>query len=184
MKRFLCLIVLITFLAGCKNSALDQALALREQMQSSNECSFDAKITADYGDELYEFQMACETDASGNLAFSVTEPKTIAGITGVISDEGGKLTFDEHALMFELMADGQITPVSAPWILIKTLRGGYLNACTYTESGIMLIIDDSYEEDALKLEIWLDSENIPTAAEILWDGRRILSIEVSNFVYL
>jgi len=184
MKRYLGFAVLIIFLTGCKNNALDQAMALREQMQQSNGCSFDTKITADYGEELYEFQMHCETDSNGNLLFSVTEPDTIAGITGVISDDGGKITFDEHALLFELLADGQITPVSAPWIMVKTLRGGYLNACTYTENGMMLIIDDSYEENALKLEIWLDSENNPTAAEILWDGRRILSLEVRNFVYL
>jgi len=87
-------------------------------------------------------------------------------------------------LIFELLADGQITPVSAPWILIKTLRSGYLNACTYTDNGLMLIIDDSYEEDALQLDIWLNDENIPTEAEILWDGRRILSLQISNFVYL
>ena len=184
MKRLLGLVVLIIFLSGCKSNALDQAMALREQMLQSDGCSFDAKVTADYGDELYEFQMYCEADSKGTVSFSVTSPETIAGIAGTISDEGGKIIFDGHALLFELLADGQITPVSAPWLLVKTLRGGYLNACTYTENGMMLLIDDSYENNALKLEIWLDSGNMPTAAEILWDGRRILSLEVSNFAYL
>lgn len=184
MKRILGFLALIVLLTGCGNSALDEAMEVREQIQHGNGCSFDATITADYGDELHEFQMHCKTDELGNLSFSVIAPETIAGITGVVSDEGGKLTFEDKALMFELMADGQITPVSAPWVFVKTLRSGYLNACTYTDSGMMLIIDDSYEEDALKLEILFDSNNIPTNAEILWDGRRILSLKINDFVFL
>ena len=184
MKRIICIISLVLLLSGCKDDALDNAMLLREQMQTGEGCSFDAKITADYVDEIYEFQMNCESNAVGDVAFSVTAPETISGITGIVSDEGGKLTFDDQALMFELMADGQITPVSAPWILVKTLRGGYLKACTYIDDGMMLVVNDSYEDDALQLDIWLNEECIPTEAEILWDGRRILSLQISNFVFL
>ena len=47
-----------------------------------------------------------------------------------------------------------------------------------------MTINDSYEEDALTLDIWLDSQNNPVRAEILYDGRRILTLNIQNFQIL
>ena len=57
--------------------------------------------------------MDCQCDSQGDLTFAVTAPETITGITGKVSDAGGKLTFDDTALQFDLMAEEQVTP-SAP----------------------------------------------------------------------
>jgi len=120
----------------------------------------------------------------GNVAFKVIQPETISGITGTVSEQGGKLTFDDQVLGFEMLADGQVTPVSAPWLFLKTLRGGYLNASGVDGEYIKLSIDDSYEENPLYLDIWLDQTLNPVRGEILWQGRRIVSLEVSNFRFL
>ena len=183
MKRAAALICLLVLLTGCSsgNKELERGMALRKRLLSGNGCSFDAAITADYGDKLYAFSMACQGDALGSLSFTVTEPETIAGITGTVSDTGGKLTFDDTALQFDLMTDNQLSPVSAPWIFLKTLRSGYLTSAGVEGEQLRLTIDDSYEEDALQLDIWLDGEDNPVQAEILYDGRRILSLAVTNF---
>ena len=182
VKKLSVLLIVLLFLGGCsgKQEELERAMTLRAKLLAS-ECSFDAKITADYGDKLYVFAMACQGDSRGNLAFTVTEPESIAGITGIISQDGGRLTFDDTALAFPLMADDQLTPVSAPWIFLKTLRGGYLTSANTEEELLHLTIDDSYEEDALQLDIWLDGQNLPVQSDILYDGRRILTVQVSNF---
>ena len=39
----------------------------------------------------------------------------------------------------------------------------------------------AYEEDALQMEIWLNENDIPVCAEILYDGRRIVTMNVENF---
>ena len=185
MKKFLAVIAASALLfSGCgnKNSAIDQALVLREMIQQ-NECSFHVDITADYGYAVHEFGMDCLADPTGKLSFTVSSPETIQGITGTVDGTEGNLTFDDTVLSFALLADGQITPVSAPWILIRTLRSGYIHAFTESESGYKLIIHDSYEEDSLQLDIWLDAEGLPVSAEILWQGRRILSMCVSNFSF-
>jgi hypothetical protein len=49
------------------------------------------------------------------------------------------------------------------------------------EDLLRLTIDDSYEEDALKVDIWLDETDTPVRAEILYDGRRILTLIIKNF---
>lgn len=185
MKRILALVTLVVLLAGCGSgdTGMDRALAVRNRLQSGG-CGFDCRITADYGDKTYTFGMDCQADNSGNVAFTVTEPDSIAGITGTVSNQGGKLTFDQVALAFELLADDQVTPVSGPWILIRTLQGGYLTSCTGEDNLLHLSVNDSYEADALKLDIWLDGDDRPVRGEILYGGRRILSLEVSNFEYL
>lgn len=185
MKKLAVLFVCLVMLTGCigNNGDLDRAMGLRAKLLSGS-CSFDAEITADYGDQLYSFSVSCTGEASGKLSFTVTAPETIAGITGIISKGEGKLTFDDTALEFPLLADGQVTPVSAPWLLLKTLQGGYLTAAGMDGELLRLTIDDSYEEDALQLDIWLNGEDLPVRAEILYDGRRILTLAVSNFTFL
>ena len=183
MKRILSLLLTVLLLSGCKGAddEMDRAMALRSKMLARG-VSFEAVITADYGDKLHSFSLACQTDAQGNLTFSVLQPEVIAGITGRLTAAGGKLTFDAAALAFPLLADGQLTPVAAPWILIKTLRSGYLTSCGADGQYLRLAIDDSYEDDALHLDIWLDEARLPGHADVLENGRRILSLDVSNFV--
>jgi hypothetical protein len=111
----------------------------------------------------------------------VEAPDTISGITGRFKGEEGALTFDDVALAFPLLADGQVTPVSGPWILLKTLLGGYLTACNQEEELLHLTINDSYEDDALQLEIWLNENNLPVQAEIIYAQRRILTMQIENF---
>ena len=87
-------------------------------------------------------------------------------------------------MAFPLLAEGQVSPVSAPWLLMKTLRSGYLTSCGTEDGTLRLSIDDSYEDDALHLDIWLNEEELPKHGEILWQGRRILSVAVENFRFL
>lgn len=183
MKRMGLLLILLLLLSGCASAAgeIERGMALRSRLLSAEGCSFDAVVTADYGDKLYTFSLSCEADSGGNLSFTVTEPETIAGITGQIGEDGGRLTFDDTALQFDLMADDQISPVSAPWVFLKTLRSGYLTSACMEEELLRLTIDDSFEDDALQLDIWLGDGDLPVRAEMLYDDRRILSLDVTNF---
>lgn len=183
--RFMAIICAVVMLAGCKSTGktVDKALALRDKLLKSNGCSFYAVINADYGEKIYTFSMDCTTDKEGNLTFTVKKPATIEGITGKISAAGGAITFDDKVLAFQTMADEQVTPVSAPWLLIKTLRGGYLKGCTGGDDSYQIFIDDSYEEDSLQLTVNVTGDK-PTSAEIFWKGRRVVTVTVENFAYL
>lgn len=186
MKRVFAIVLILGLLTGCGagEAEIDRAMALRQKLLESSGCSFDAVITADYGDKIYTFTMACKADKTGDLTFTATDPETIAGISGKISDEKGHLTFDDQVLAFELLSEGQVTPVSAPWLVLHTLRGGYLSACGSDGENLRISIDDSYEDDAMHLDIWLDSSDLPVRAEILWKGRRIISVDIRNFTIL
>ena len=182
MKRILAMVLAVVLLSGCggTDTGMKKAMELREMLLSAQSCSFDTDISADFGDKTYSFSMKCVFDREGNMSFTVTAPETIAGITGSVSYAGGKLTFDESALAFSLLADGELSPVSAPWLVIKTLRGGYLTACGTEGELLRLTIDDSYEEDAMQSDIWV-KDYAPQYAEVVWQGRRILTLSIENF---
>lgn len=177
-----CILLLLT---GCgkHDEELDRAMALRAKLLTAS-VSFDAEITADYGDEVHTFSVYCEGDKQGNLGFRVTAPETIADISGRMEAGEGKLTFRDTVLAFPLLAEDQLSPVSAPWIFYMTLRGGYLTAAGMEEDLLRLTIDDSYDDDALTVDIWLDAADTPIRAEILYDGRRILTLTIENFQIL
>jgi len=186
MRIRLAAIICLCFLfSGCGNggASLDKAILLRNSILNSNGCSFQTTITADYGEKIYIFSMDCTADKDGNLAFTVTEPGTIAGITGKITATGGAITFDDQVLAFQTVADGQLSPVAAPWLLVKTLRSGYLKDVAANDTGLQISIDDSYDDDALQLQIRTDGQS-PVFGEVFWNGRRVLTLAVENFTIL
>lgn len=183
MKRILAVLFCCVFLIGCDSgeAALDDAMELRQKLTDSMGYSFDCVITADYSDRIYSFALQCSFDGQGNMKFSVTEPESISGITGKMDTKGGNLTFDDQVLMFPMLADGYLSPVSAPWLLMQTLRGGYIHSAVKTESGCCIVYHDTFAEEPLQMDVWLDASENPNGAEILWKGRRILTVTVTNF---
>lgn len=156
-------------------------MAFRSRLLQAQEVSFQAEITADYGDKLQGFTLECRGDNSGRVDFKVLAPETIAGITGSIEQGRGKLTYDDVALGFDLIAEDLCSPVSSPWILLKALRQGDLTAVSADGELTRLTINDTLEEKTIVLDVWLNKENIPVQADICKDGRRYLSIAVKNF---
>lgn len=184
MKRCaVCMLLLI--LTGCsENREVNDGLELRSKLLQAAESSFSICVNTDNDGNLYAFSMDCVADQQGNIAFTVIEPETISGITGKISASGGALTFDDTALDFGLLADGELSPVSAPWILMNALRSGCITSACKEGETVRLSIDNSYEENALRLDIWLNSGKLPEHADVLQNGRRVLSLDVKKFVIM
>ena len=186
MKRFWALLFAIFLLSGCSenSSEISRAVLLRERLLNGAGCRFTTTVTADYGTQIYTFQMECSADSAGTVSFRIISPETIRDVTGTVSAKEGKLTFDDKALVFDVLADGQLTPVSAPMLLIRSLRSGYIKGCGKADTGLYIQIDDSYADDTMHLDIWTNSEDVPINAEFLWKGKRVLSMTVENFIIL
>lgn len=183
--RILTALLVMLALVGCGSgeNSLQQGMALRDKLLA-NSCSFQAEIVADYGNETYTFRMGCTVDPQGTMKFVVLAPESISGITGNIKSGNGYLTFDEAVLTFPLLAEGEVTPVSAPWLLIYTLQGGYLVSAGMAGENTILTLRDSYKEGALQLDVSLDGNQLPQSAEIFWQGRRVLSVRIDDFTFV
>ncbi len=179
MKRFLPL--LLVFFLGCsgRDPAMEEALALRSRCLAGN-VSFEAEIRADYITNIESFTLECSFDETGEMTFSVTEPDDIEGIRGTVTGTEGTVVFDDMVLGYPLLAEGRLSPLAAPWVLVKALREGCILAVGQEKELLHLTIDDSYADNALTLDIWLENGQVEEA-EIAWEGRRCVTMTVEDF---
>ena len=179
MKKLLPLI--LVFLLGCTGTdpAMDAALALRSRVLAAETIRFTVAVGADYITNIEEFSLECVQNGEV-MSFRVREPEEIEAISGTVRGSEGTVGFDETVLAFPLMAEGRLSPLSGPWVLVKALRTGHILAAGREGELIHLFIDDSYEDNALTLDIWLE-EGWPTQAEISWEGRRCLTMTFDDF---
>ena len=179
------LLATVLLLAGCGGTkdAQNDLLEMRREL-CAKQCAFLAEIHADFGEITYDFKLDCQFDTDGSMIFAIVSPDTISGITGKIDSAGGALTFEDKAVAFEFLADGQVSPVCAPWLVMKGLRSGFLASWAAEDGGTMLSVDDSFEGNSVNFRVFVTRDLHPLSAEILWEGRCILSIAVENFRYL
>ena len=179
MKRFFPL--LLVFLMGCSgpDPAMEAALELRTRCLGGP-VSFETEIRADYIATIECFSLDCAFDEGGELSFAVTEPEEISGIRGTVRGSEGTVEFDETVLAFPLLAEGRLSPLSAPWVLMKAIRTGCIIAAGQEGDLIHVTIDDSYEENALTVDLWLEEGRVEEA-EIAWEGRRCVTMTLDDF---
>ena len=67
---------------------------------------------------------------------------------------------------------------------MKALRSGYIDSSGENESGYLILLNDSYEESPLYIELYTDQDCVPQRADMMWQGRRILSLDVKTFACL
>ena len=179
MKRFLPL--LMVFFLGCsgRDAAMEEALALRSRCLAGK-VSFEAQIRADYITNIESFSLDCAFDEKGEMTFRVTEPDEISGIRGTVAGTEGTVVFDGLVLGYPLLADGRLSPLAAPWVMHKALREGCIIAVGREGEKLHLTIDDSYADNALTVELWLEDGQVDQA-EIAWEGRRCVTMTVEDF---
>ena len=154
--RKLLLLLLPLWLCGCGPAQVEPGLELRERIVE-NGCAFRAEITADYGDSLSSFTLDCQGNPDGSLLFTVAAPEGIEGIRGTLASGTGKLQYEDKALGFPLVSEGLLSPVSAPWVLYRGLRSGNLLSSGKEGALTRLTLDDSFQEDALRLDVGLSA---------------------------
>ena len=114
------------------------------------------------------------------MTFRVREPEDISDIKGTVRGTEGSVEFDDTVLAFPLMADGRLSPLSGPWVVLKAVRSGCILAAGREGELVHVTIDDSYADNALTVDLWLEEGQVEEA-EIAWEGRRCLSISFDDF---
>ena len=177
---------LAVILTACspEDREMNRAMILRDIALNAERCSFTAEVTADYGELLHSFSMDCASDRQGNVQFEITQPETLEGIKGTISDRGGEIDFEDTALYFPLLADEQLTPAAAPWIFLKIVRSGSITSVCREDSLLHMTAEDIFQGEALLMDIWLDESNVPVRGEVLFDGKRILTLSFKNLHFV
>lgn len=183
MKKCLFALPIIILLLGCEknNGPIQTGIALRERLLNGQGCSFRAAILADCNDLEFSFAVLCDIDQERNFLFTVESPNTISGISGNIAGEQGTVIFDDTILTFPMMANDELSPICAPWIFYKSLEGGFIHSAAVDGERTLLTFFDSYEEDALQLDVWLDENGSPVLVDIMSKCKRLVTIQVEDF---
>ncbi len=185
MKRIFLVFLTAVLLTGCagENSDMEQALEFRSLCLGAKQLEFEARVCADYSDHMERFTLDCMADDRGTVSFCVKEPEVISEVSGHVSGKEGALNFEDEMIAFPLMADETLSPVSAPWLMVHALREGAITACAREEDCLHLSIDADYGDEAYQAEIWVRDRTVQ-ASEISWQGRRLLSMEISQFTFM
>lgn len=183
MRRILAILILAALLlSGCggAENALAPAIEFRAALVQAGGCSFTARVTADDGEAVAEFTLRCVSEDTGAVQFEVVAPETLAGITATVSADGGTITYDGMAMEFGLLANGNVIPVAAPALVLCCWRQEYLAAAGTDEAGYRATYEKDFDEKRLVVDTWFEN-GIPIYAEVCYNSRRILKLELSDF---
>ncbi len=158
---------------------MQPALDFRAALLNASECSFSAKVTADYGDRIYEFSMdsRCSGDAT---QITVTQPDSISGITAQVANDTGAITFDGMSLDFGLLADGNLVPLAAPAVAVDCWETGYIASAGEEDGNYRVHYERGYEDEQILVDTWF-SKDVPIYVEISDQERCVLQLELLDF---
>ena len=176
-------------LAGCGRTEVGKgeelALAIRGEYLAMDRCATQASITADYGQRVYQYEMAV-TVTESETTLSLTAPETVAGLTARLEGEEGLLEFDGVSVETGPMDENGLTPASAVPALLEAARSGYITACALEEEDTLLRVDcgdpAGSPGSGTETVLWFDaSTHALVRGEVSVDGFRVVLCEVTQF---
>ncbi|MGM9521532.1 MAG: hypothetical protein ACI3VB_03545 [Oscillospiraceae bacterium] len=185
-KATLCalMISLPLLLSSCSvMTGTDDILKIQEDFSASENISFTAELTADYGQHLYEYRISFDgLPDSGTI--TIIEPESIAGTQVAIEDGASSLCFDGAQIYTgEILPDG-LSPVDAVPMLLEAWRTGLVTECAKESfdgedclNAVFRITDD------VNLRTWFGFESgLPLYAEVDFDGYTVISCTFYNVI--
>ena len=188
-KRLLCVLMMTLLLAGCGggggNEAEELALSIRGEYLAMDNCTVQAAITADYGQRVYEYEMAVAVGEEETV-LTLSAPETVAGLTARLSGTESQLEFDGLSVETGPLDGDGLTPVSAVPALLEAARSGYITACALEEEGAVVRVDcgdpSGTPGTGTETVLWFDAAtHALTRGEISVDGFRVILCEFSDF---
>lgn len=180
-KKLFALLCCAVLLTGCsaKRDPTQKALDFRTSLMAAKGCSFTAEVTANYEDRVYQFTLGCEYEA-GETKLEVLAPEIIAGIKAHVQNGETKLEFEDVLLEFGKLANGYVSPVAVPWLLVQCWIGEYIAYAGPDGDQYRVTYLRGYNEEELAVDTWL-RDGIPTYAEVAYDNVKCLSVIISDF---
>ena len=175
--------LLLTGCGGKPQSDLQRARDLRTALLEAGGCSFTAAITADFGDRVYDFSVQCDYAPESGARITVLQPEEISGITAQVTGRDAVVEFEGLALDFGQMAGGNVTPMESAWMLAHCWDSAYVDSAGADGDLLRITYLEGYRDRELRVDTWLDASGVPVHGEILYNGVRCLTLEISQFCW-
>lgn len=176
--------MLAILLTGCRKteSHMQSAMDFRTALQRANGCTFSADVTAEYPEKVFTFSLDCVFE-NDQMKLRVTKPGVIEGICAGVHNGTASLEFEDISLEFGKLANGNVAPLTAPWILASAWKSDYISSAGADGNRTRATILKGYNDEELTIDTWFENE-LPVYAEISYAGTRVLQISIENFTYL
>lgn len=172
------LLILLLPLGGCANKNEARWRAFSEELRERGALCVTAELRAEYEDRSCSFTLRCAEDGEGGCTVEVLEPELIRGVKARMSADGTKLVYD--SICVDTGDDGGtgLSPMGALPLLLRTLRGGALDAA-WREEGCLAV--RLIPDDGLAVTLLFDEDMKPSYAEIESEGKTVLFIGIRDF---
>ncbi|MEG2455096.1 MAG: hypothetical protein RSC08_02485 [Oscillospiraceae bacterium] len=194
-KKGLCaLMISLCLLVSCGHgteetqTAEQLALEIRTELLGMTACTATAKLTADYGQRVYECTLDAAYSAETGGTLTVVEPALIAGVTVRIAPGSSVLEYDGISLETGPLTDSGLTPVGALPALLAYGRNGYISQCGFETRDEQLLLRVFYTDpegtpgEGTEGALWFGVANHnPVAAELYENGELVLGCDFTAF---
>ena len=189
VRKLLLCALMMTLLTGCGHAAVSEAeelaLIIRGEYLAMDSCAIRAAITADYGQRVYQYEMAAAVNGAETV-LTLSAPDTVAGLTARVTGEDSRLEFDGVSVETGPLDGDGLTPVSALPALLEAARSGYITACALEEDGVLLRVDcgspSAPPGSGTETVLWFDAAtHALVKGEISVDGFRAILCEFLEF---
>ncbi len=191
-KLMSCVLMMTLLLTGCGTKKDDSpenlAALIRAEYLSMSGCSFAVNLSADYGEQVFDFTVDAAWERGGDTVLTVNEPKLIAGITARIRDGETLLEYDGVGLSLGMLDLSGLTPVSAIPVLMECITTGYMARCSWSGEGenreLMVLCrePDAAAQEGTEFTLYFDPiTHALKRAEVSVSGVRCLTAQFADF---
>ena len=178
------LMMTLLLLPGCggREARLERAFdSLRQAVTAAQSITFQAAMTADYGDTAAEYALAVSYDRA--VAFTpamILAPDIIAGVKATALRGETSVSYEGVILGAGPLDKEGTTPVSAVPVMLDALASAYVELLWWDGDYMAARF---YVGESSVLTVWLDGDTmLPRAAEIACDGRTVVTMDITDWL--
>lgn len=170
-------------LTGCRASggAMQQALQLRTELLQAGGCRYAADVSVNYDDVRFDFSLDCVCGADGAARMTIRAPQTLAGIAAELEGSSARVKFEDTAVAFGLMADGNLAPMQLPQLFVQALCADYISSAGQEGDAVRVTYLHGYDDDELTVDVWLSGALLPEYAEVSYQGQMLAAMTITDF---
>ncbi len=184
------MIILPLLLSGCGGSGNtnSRTAELRQSYADLTFFSGTAEVTADYGDRVYQYEVAVSGDLTGGT-LEVTAPDSIAGASFTWSDGVGCVEYGSVTLETGALSPDGLSPADGVSLLLTALATGRELSCCEErldgeETCFYELANPSYGETVSTVLVWLSqADGGLRRGEITWEGETVVTYLFPTFNY-
>ena len=168
---------------------VDDITRLREVYQIMTGCTMEATVSCAYDTLLWTGDLRCEYVPAGESVIEVLVPESIAGVRGVLRQDGWYLEYEDVVLAADTLGDDSLSPMTCLPRLMHALQKGWLleeNTETWGDTPCIRLSFDESLPDGRKIisTLWVrETDGLPVCGEIALENEIILTAEFTRFAF-